>query len=314
MKIHYKYLLFILSLMIISFFHIFYGKNFSFITDRFILLHFRLPRYIFAFIAGGVLAISGALMQGLLQNPLADGYLVGIAGGAILGNTIASILFPGNLLLSVIISFIFGYIMFVIVLLISSLSSNNSRYSMIISGIMISSFSSAIVTILYIVSKKTSIELFYTIMGTLNIVFLQKYIVLYIVSIVLIIIGIIYIILHSKEMDIIASSYDIAYTSGIEVKKIANIFFIIAAFIVSVIIAFTGIIGYIGIVVPNIIKRIVPSKYIHIYILSLLGGATLLLFSDFIVKSFTNFEIPVGVVTSIIGIPFFIFLLRGNRE
>ncbi len=314
MKIRNKYFLISLVFIIISLLHIFLNRNFSLLNNNFILLNFRLPRYILAITAGGVLAISGAIMQGILQNPLADSYLVGISGGAVLGNTIASIMFPGNIIISVVFSFIFGYIAFSIVLIISSFANVNKNYAMIIAGILISSLCSSIVTILYIVSAKTSVELFYTVMGTLNIVFLRDYIYLYIAILIIIFVSVIYIIMKSKEMDIISSGYEIAFTSGVNYKRDKNIFLFISAFIVSLLIAFTGIIGFVGIMVPHIIKRFIPFKYIHIFIFSFIGGGILLLFSDFIAKNFTSFEIPIGVITSLIGIPFFLFILRENKN
>ena len=89
----------------------------------------------------------------------------------------------------------------------------------------------------------------------------------------------------------------------------------ISAFLVSAVVAFAGVIGFVGIMVPHLIKQLSPAKHLHIYLLSLLGGAILLLFADMIVRNVFVFEIPVGIITSLIGIPFFIYVLKkGNND
>lgn len=277
-----------------------------------VILDFRLPRIIIAVITGGTLAVCGGLMQGILQNPLADPYLLGISGGAVLGAVISSVLFKGNIIASVLLSFLFGNAAFFATLLLSGLSSNR-RYAMIISGIMISSLTGAVVVILHVLSSRSSVQLFYTLMGSLNVVIMKTYTWLYIVIGAVVLLLLIYIGIKSRELDVIASGSDIAYTSGIDVRKVTLSVLLASSFAVSAVVSFTGIIGFIGIMVPHIVRRFVPLKHIHIFAVSFIGGAAMLLLSDFGARAFTVSQLPVGVITSILGIPFFLYLLRGRN-
>lgn len=277
-----------------------------------IILDFRIPRIMIAVITGGTLAVCGALMQGILQNPLADPYLLGISGGAVLGAVISSTLFQGNIIVSVLLSFAGGITAFLATMLLSGMSGNR-KYSMIISGIMISSLTGALVVVIHVLSSRNSVELFYTLMGSLNVVLIRAYYPVYTGIAAFVLLLVVFIIVKSRELEIISSGHDIAFTSGIDVKRIALSTLIAASFAVSAVVAFTGIIGFIGIMVPHIIRRFVPVRHMHIFILSFLGGAVMLILSDMGARMFTVSQIPVGVITSILGIPFFLYILRGKH-
>ncbi|MDY6787905.1 MAG: iron ABC transporter permease [candidate division WOR-3 bacterium] len=309
-----KYLVMFLLIVCLSGIYLTIGSQWRFDTSSSIILSIRLPRLILALITGSVLALSGAIMQGILQNPLADPYLLGISGGAVLGTTVAGILFEGNIIVSVLFSFMGGLGAFFLTLFIAGISGGNRRYAMIIAGILIGSFASAGVAVLYIVFRQGISSFFYTVMGSLNRVFITGYIPLYITVCAIIVLLVMYLVSRAKRMEIISSGSDIAETSGIEVKKEILSSLVITAFIVSAVVAFTGIIGFVGIMVPHIVRRFVPMKFFHVYMFSLLGGALLLTGSDLIAKSVMSAEIPVGVITSLLGIPFFIYILKRGQD
>ncbi len=315
MKLYQKYILFVLIFIIISVIYIFTGNGFSINNSSFVILHLRFPRYLLAIMTGAILAFSGAMIQGVLRNPLADPYLLGISGGAVLGNAIAGLIVPGNVPLSILLSFIGGFSAFAATLFISGLWKGNRQYSTIIAGIMTGTFSSSAVALIYVFSKKGPGEYFYAIMGTLNVMFYRNLIPLYLLIIAVLLLLIFIMLMLSKEMDVISSGYDIAETSGISVRRTVYTSLTISAFLVSAVVAFAGVIGFVGIMVPHLIRRLSPAKHLHIYLLSLLGGAILLLFADVIVRNVFVFEIPVGIITSLIGIPFFIYVLKkGNND
>lgn len=310
MKLIYRYAIAIVFLLVSAFIYIIVGRymNVSIIPN--IITGIRIPRLILAFITGAVLASGGAVMQGVLRNPLADPYLLGISGGAVLGSAIAHILVPGNIILSVFMSFAGGFAIFMLTLFISGIWKGNRQYSMIIAGIMTGTFASSAVALLFIFSNRGAAEYFYTVMGTLNIVFISRHSWLYAAAVIMILAAQWILVWKSREMDIISSGYDIAMTSGINVKRTLYLTMILTAFSVSLTVAFTGIIGFVGIMVPHIVKRFMPSKHFHIYIMSMICGSILLIGADFIVKNVFVYEIPVGIITALMGIPFFIYVLK----
>lgn len=310
MKLIYKYITALFILAAIAYLYIILGRGMTFNVSSDILIGIRLPRLILAIITGAALASGGAVMQGILRNPLADPYLLGISGGAVLGSAISHMLFPGNIILSVILSFAGGFSIFMLTLLIAGIWKGNRQYAMVIAGIMTGTFASSAVALLFIFANRGASEYFYTVMGTLNIIFINKHLWLYIGTGVLILVSLFILILKSREMDIISSGYDIALTSGINVRKTMYMTMILTAFTVSMTVAFTGIIGFVGIMVPHIVKRFTPSRHFHIYIMSMICGSILLTMADFAVKNMFPYEIPVGIVTSLLGIPFFIYVLK----
>ena len=313
MKYFLKYasLLFILTL--IGVLYIILGRHGSISLNESIIISIRLPRLILAIMTGAVLASTGALMQGLLRNPLADPYLLGISGGAVLGHSLSYIIFPGNLIFAIIMSFAGGFTAFASTIFLAQLWKGNREYSMIISGIMISTFSSSAVALIFIFSQRNISEYFYTIMGSLNIIFLRDYMLIYMLLLGIIAVVMILLVLKSRELDIVSAGYEVGLTSGINVKRTMYLTLILSAFAVSVVVAFAGIIGFVGIVVPHLVRKITDARHFHIFLMSLLLGSILLTGADFIVKNIFVQEIPVGILTSLLGIPIFIYILRRVR-
>lgn len=309
-----KIFLIVLLFIISSAAYLLIGRGMKYDGGAGVILQLRAVRLIAAVSAGGILAFTGALIQGLLQNPLTDPYILGVSGGALLGSAFSSVFFRGNPIASVLFSFLFGFSAFLCTLLISKAVKGDRLYSMIVSGIMVSIFTSSSVVLLHIFSGRGAVELFYSLMGSLNIVIIERFALFYIVLLILLAGLIIFLFMRSARMDVMSAGYEVAFTSGIDYRKEFALNLIISSFLVSVVVSFTGIIGFIGIMVPHIAKRIVKPRFAEIYSVSFIFGAMLLLAADFAAKNFTSFEIPVGVITSLAGIPFFIFLLRGAYD
>lgn len=299
---------------ILSAVYLLFGRGMRYDGGEGVILRLRMIRLITAFFAGGSLAFTGALVQGLLQNPLTDPYILGVSGGALLGSAFSSIFFKGNPIAAVVLSFIFGYSAFLCTLLVAKAVKGDRLYSMVVSGIMVSIFASSSVVLLHIFSGRGAVELFYSLMGSLNIVVIEKYSAFYIALLALITGIIVFLFMRSGRMDVMSAGYEVAFTSGVNYRKEFSLNLLLSSFLVSVVVSFTGIIGFVGIMVPHIAKKLVKPRYAEIYSISFILGATLLTASDFAAKNFTNFEIPVGVITSLAGIPFFIFLLRGAYD
>jgi len=274
-----------------------------------LLLNIRLPRLILALLTGAGLSLSGAVMQTLFRNPLADSYMLGISGGALFGVMLSKMFCGGNIILSVAFSFSFALISFFLSLIISKSIKGDKRFTLVLSGLMLNILFSSLVVVMSMLIKADSKDLFYMLMGSLNIIILKKYLFFYIILAVLLLFSFILFFIKSKELDLLAFGDEIAVSSGIDAKKSFYTMMMLSVFIAGILVSFSGIIGFIGILIPNMV-RMSKQKHIKLIPEALFFGSFALLLSDFIAKNALAFEMPVGVVTSIVGVPFLFIILK----
>ena len=301
---------------------IFYQDSSSVMTQN-IIWEIRFPRVLLGAICGAGLAICGVLMQCVTKNPIAEPYILGISSGASCGavavivlggmsaigiNSITMGAFIGSLLSGVLV-FIIG----------TQMGRTTSTTRLVLSGMAISTIFSALTNLLIYSAENANqakSALFWTI-GSLGGAKWQVLFFPFVIFLIVIVVAWI----MSKSLDILLVGDDSAIILGINVKRIKIIILVLSTLLTSALVAVTGAIGFIGLVVPHICRTLVGSDHKKLIILSSLVGAIFLIISDVIARGlFPPIEIPIGIITSLVGGPFFLYLISkknysfGGRE
>ena len=272
-----------------------------------IVWEIRLPRILTGVLVGAGLAISGGVFQGLLMNPLADPYTIGVSTGAALGATIAIFLSSILQIAQVAIlpaAFIGALATLFLVLKIAGKSNTLSSSSLVLTGIIVSSICSAAISFIKnAAGEEVSIIVFW-LMGSLA--SRTWYHVLVLAPVIMI--GAFVVTRYGNELDILCTGEDNARIYGVDVKKVRKVLLITASLMTAACVAVSGIIGFVGLVVPHLIREGVTAKHKTLLALSGLVGGLMLVSADNIARGILGIHIPVGVLTTLIGGPFFIYL------
>ncbi len=271
-----------------------------------ILLSLRIPRVLLSFAIGGMLGLSGSLLQLLLRNPLADGFTTGIASSSALGAVIGISLGLSFYILPFF-ALIFGLGGLSLVYLIASKSKNFSNITLILAGIVLNIICSALISFLKYYFDESIGAIVFWLMGG---VYLFDWYKIGIAFIILFLI-LIYSYKNYLKLNILSLDEISAFNLGAEPEKMRKIFFIFSALLVSVAVSFAGIIGFVGLIVPHISRGFFGADMKHNILFSTIFGADLLVLSDLISRVIipSGAELPVGIVTSLIGGSFFLYLL-----
>ena len=282
------------------------------VMNQNIIWEIRLPRVLLGAICGAGLALCGVLMQCVTKNPIAEPYILGISSGASCGavavlvlggmsaigiNSLTAGAFAGSMLSGVLV-FAIG----------TQMGRTTSTTRLVLSGMAISTIFSSLTNLL-IYSAKNSNQaksaLFWTI-GSLGGAKWDKLLFPFIVLVVVMITAFI----MSKSLDILLLGDDSAIILGINIKFIKSVILILATLLTSALVSITGAIGFIGLVVPHICRTISGSDHKKLIVLSSLIGAIFLIASDIVARGlFPPIEIPIGIITSLVGGPFFLYLI-----
>lgn len=281
-----------------------------------ILINIRLPRVIMASIVGASLSLAGAVMQGLLKNPLADGSSLGVASGASIGATIAIALGITLPILSefsiILTSIIFAFLSLLLVLfVVKKIDPKMSTNTVILAGVIFSMFASSISSlILAIFSNDTKKIVFWT-LGSLSSSNISK--VLIILPIFLI--CVIYILSKIPELNVFQIGEDGAKYLGVDTKKTKISLFIFTSVLVGMSVAMTGNIGFVGLVIPSIVRMLIKTDYKLILPFSIILGASFLCITDLISRTIiAPSELPIGTVTSLFGAIIFVYILYNFKK
>lgn len=278
-------------------------------TVEIIVWKLRMPRIIMSIIVGAALSLVGILMQALTKNSLADPYILGISSGASTG-AILVMLLGGGILTVPFGAFIFAIITAIIVFFNASIK-NFSTSKLVLTGVAVSSLFSGITTFL-VMSAPRENEIksaIFWMVGSLsgsdwNIVK---------ISIGALIFSYIIIFPFNKELNIMLMGDEMAITLGVNIRKLRGIIVLVSTLLTAFIVSNTGIIGFVGLVIPHISRGIVGSDHKKLIIFSMLLGGLFLLLTDCLARTLIKGqEIPIGVITAILGAPFFLWLIRKN--
>jgi|UPI000346E67C iron complex transport system permease protein len=281
---------------------------------RTVVMDVRLPRILTAVFVGAGLAVSGAVYQGILLNPLADPFTLGISAGAAFGASLAILFFPSlNLYILPGFAFSGAAVTLLIVIFLSSgqtfdrqgLSSN----SLILSGIIVSSILSAGISFLkYLADEQVAIIIFW-LMGSFA---SRTWMDVSLVSIT-VVGGFIVIYYFSRDLNIISLGDRMAVTLGVETRRVTLYLLFTASFVTAICVSVSGIIGFVGLLVPHMMRSFAGPDNQRLLPVCFLAGAILMLSADTVTRAMLPVEIPIGVLTALIGGPFFCFIFRRNH-
>lgn len=268
----------------------------------------RIPRILVAALTGGILSLSGVVFQGILFNPLADAYILGVASGAAFGAALAIVMgvsFLGEFTISFM-AFLFALFSLWMVIALSQKKGKVNSSSLVLAGVIISSFFSAGVSFLQFLKGDGVQGIVFWIMGSFAAKTWKD--VMVIAPIALISSGIIY--RYRKELNLISLGDRIAISSGVDVKKTKKILLINGALLAGVAVSISGVIGFVGLMVPHLVRSIVGSDNSKVIPLSIIYGAILTTVADNIVRVYLPSELPIGIIMAVLGTPFFIVVFR----
>lgn len=271
----------------------------------------RFPRAVMSFSAGATLGVCGMIFQSMFRNDLATPYTLGISSGAAFGALFAIKFLPVFSLSAQISSFSGALLTVILIYFIMKTKGGTSREFLLLAGIAVNfMFSGLILFIQYLASGSESALMIRWMTGSLDIVGFEP--VLKIAPALFIFFVALY--LH-RELDLMRINPDIATTTGVDLKKTGNIIFFTVSLAVAIIVSQTGPIGFVGMIAPHIGRKVVSNEHKFLSASSFLIGGMLLMLSDTISRTvIAPSEIPAGVITALIGGPFFLFILMRKRD
>ncbi len=281
-----------------------------------IILKLRLPRVLLAFFVGAALGVSGTVMQSVLKNPLASSYTLGVSSGAALG---AGIVMSLNISLPLIGAFTlplvglaFGLVtVYCAVVFASRLDRGFQNHTIILVGMVFSLFVNALLTLLTALSRETMQRLVLWQMGS----FALKDSSYPIILMPVVTVGLIFVLKFNRELDIMTFGEEQALSIGVELKKTKWLLLSASAALTGCAVAFAGVIGFIDLVAPHVVRRIFGSSHRHVVPMSALFGGSFMVVADLIARTIVSpSELPVGAVTAIIGAPFFGYVYFSRRR
>ncbi len=280
-------------------------------TDDAIIWQVRAPRVVLAGLVGATLAFSGAAYQAVFRNPLAEPYLVGVAAGASVGATliIVSPLYVAAGLLSPLPPAAFAGAIIAVSLAYALARSGRAvpTTSLILSGVAVSSIGTAFVTYLMLAYNERTLEILNWILGGFSTATWTD------AGIILpyIIVAAVFILPHARLLNVLQLDEDNAQQLGVNVERVKLIVLGLASLATAAAVAVSGLIGFVGLIVPHMVRMVWGPDYRRLLPLSAFFGASFLIIADILARSIQpGYEVPIGVVTAIVGAPFFLMLMR----
>lgn len=271
-----------------------------------IIIDVRLPRILYAVLIGGGLSISGAVFQAILMNPLAEPYILGISSGGTFGAVLSFVIgvsFVGTQLFA----FLGAFFVMLLVFMLGKRYGNLEPNTLLLSGVMIGAFFSAAILLVMIFLQDSLRTAIYWMVGSLS---FAKWNNLWMVGITVLVISI-YFIVYSYKYNLLTLGDDASKTLGVNSAKFKNITYFLGSILIGAIVSVSGIIGFVGLIVPHVCRMIWGLDNRMIIPSSFFIGAIYLIIADTIARTIiAPSELPVGSITAIIGVPIFIYLLK----
>lgn len=277
-------------------------------TQKLIVFDFRLPRALEAYCIGSSLGLSGAVLQVILRNSLADGFTTGIAASSGFGAAL-SIAIGVNIFFVPIFALLSGLVGVFFILSLSSYSSNKT--DLILAGIVLNIIATALIGFIKYFFEESIGSIVYWLMGGFYDVSFSKVVFIFTVLVVVLIV----IIRFCVELDILSFDHTTALSMGVNVRFFRNLFFVLSSVLIAVSVSFSGIIPFVGLIVPHISRAFAHSNLKLYLIFSTLFGGSLLVLSDAAARGIMPMgeQLPVGILTSVLGGLFFLFVMFRNR-
>lgn len=296
------------KILINSIYKVFDTSSFP-INSEINILKVRLPRVLGAGLSGMGLTLSGIIFQSILRNPMAEPYILGVSSGAAIGAAISivtgfSLSFIPISYITPIFALLGAILASFAVIFISGNNLNTSR--IILYGVSFNFFLSSLLTLIISFNYKKSSDILFWTMGSFSPMNYTK-VTIILISVILCSLIALY---YSRELNLFTMGISTAKALGLHIKKYRIILLTTASVLTGIIVSFTGIIGFVGLIIPHLSRLFVGSEHKRVISLSLPLGAGFMIFCDTFARSIFTNELPVGVVTSLIGAPIFIFLLK----
>jgi len=273
-----------------------------FLKTDFSLISFSIHKLMIIFVVASSLSISGLILQNLLKNPLVEPYILGISSISGLGYVL-SIILNLDVILSNVLMLIFVFICFFIIIL-----NYDNSFKLILIGISMNILSSSLINFLMAVSKQDIFKTIFILWGNVDRILRSSEIIFLYFCFGFVIIIIFWLFLNRKKLLLLSLSDEEALSFGFDIKKYKRIFLIISFLLTSISVYFSGIIGFIGLIVPHISKMLNGDNYSFV-IADCIGFSVSFIIFSFLIFKFLNLSLPIGIITSIIGTPFFIVIL-----
>jgi len=280
-----------------------------------ILLQVRLPHTILILLTGAALSGSGAVYQGIFRNPLADPYLIGVASGAGLGAVLAmTINWPGRVFGLYFVpaaAFIGASLTVALVYNLARIGKSAPTTTLILAGVAVSSFASSLTSFLMLRAREDLQRALSWLLGGSILTGWSP-----VVAILpYLIVGLAALIVSGHTLNVLQFGDEQAHQLGINVERRKLVFTLAASLTTAAAVAFSGIIGFIGLIVPHVVRMLTGPDYRRLVPLSVLGGSSALLLADLLARVVLAPQtLPVGIVTALAGAPFFLFVLRRARN
>ena len=280
-------------------------------TDGIIFFRIRVPRIVLSIITGASLSIAGVVFQALLRNPLATPYTLGVSAGSALGAVLMiklgiafSVFGFSSLQVS---AFLFSLLTIFLIYMLARRNRRLSMSTMILAGVTISYFFGALILFLHFLADFTETrQMIRWMMGGMDVIDP----ILIWQSIPVLLISYLVLFSQAKKLNILSSSDETAWSKGVSVDKVRRIVFIFGSLITGWVVAISGPIGFVGLIVPHFLRLLIGYDHRLLIPASIFGGGAFLVICDTIARTIlAPVDIPVGIITAILGGPFFLWLL-----
>ncbi|MEG0914128.1 MAG: iron ABC transporter permease [Christensenellaceae bacterium] len=280
-----------------------------------IFMNIRLPRAIGAFVVGAALSVAGCCLQGVFKNPMADPYVLGISSGAALGATVAMVFFQSTTFFGasavMLFSFIGAICAIFIAYNISKVKGKVSTFSLLLSGFSMSALFTSVIYLIMLLNRDKMESVIMWNMGSLTSVTWEK---LY-VAVPIILICSTALMIYSKPLNIMLNGDEVSKSLGVDTHKTRRNILILTSLLAATAVSISGIIGFVGLMIPHLLRLVSGPDNRRLMPLCFVGGGVYLLACDIVARlAVSSTELPVGVITAIFGVPFFIFLLHRGRK
>lgn len=289
------------------------GKSFP--SEFAVLAGIRLPRIVLSVLVGGALSASGAAFQALLRNPLADPYIVGTSSGAALGAAVAIVLnvsAAGIFSPITLFAFVGSGVVMLCVYWVSLRNGRLSVESFLLSGVIAGAFCGALVSFLMVFAGKDLHHIVWWLMGGFAGREDWDYVLLILPYFIA---GVSALAFLSPSLNLFSMGEEIAASRGVDVERAKFMIIASASLLTAAAVSVAGTIGFVGFMIPHAVRRLFGSEHRILMITSVLGGGVFLLCADTLARCVLagGVEIPVGIITSLCGAPFFFFVLKNKR-
>lgn len=279
-----------------------------------VFLNLRLPRALGALLVGAALSLSGCTLQSIFRNPMADPFVLGISAGAALGAAVA-MAFGGTTTaagtsLAALLSFVFALLTILAVYMVARVRGRVTTFSLLLTGFAMSSLLSALMSMIMILQRDKMEQVVMWTMGSLTAMSWEKVLVI----LPLIALCAVILMFYGRTLNVMLGGDESAESLGIDTHRTRRNVLVLTSLLSAAAVSVSGVIGFVGLMVPHLLRLASGPNNRSLMPLSLVGGAGYLLFCDILARTAVpGRELPVGVVTAILGVPFFVVLLHRSK-